>query len=120
MKELILPWPSLKPLSPNWRGHWGAKAAAKKQFRLAWSLAAVQQGAARIDADRLHVQIEFVPPDRRARDLDNMLASCKSGVDGLADVLGVDDSKWSLSISKAERIGGFVRVIITEVGNHVR
>ena len=28
----------------------------------------------------------------------------------LADVLGVDDSKWSLSIAKADEIGGMVRV----------
>lgn len=114
MMELIMPWPALKPLSPNWRGHWAAKAAARKKLRQAWAMAALQQGAGLVRANRLDVRLEFVPPDRRARDLDNLLASCKSGVDGLADVLGVDDSKWGLSISKADRIGGFVRVVVME------
>ena len=31
-------------------------------------------------------------------------------MNGLCDVLGVDDSKWSLSIAKADEIGGMVRV----------
>ena len=36
----------------------------------------------------------------------------KSGLDGLADVLLVDDSRWELTIRKAPvgTIGGFVRV----------
>ena len=59
----------------------------------------------------MHLKITFVPPNRRASDLDNMLASLKSGLDGLCDVLGVDDSKWSIEISKADdRIGGFVEI----------
>ncbi len=33
---------------------------------------------------------------------------------GLADVLGVDDSKWSLSIARAPELGGMVRVTVTE------
>ena len=65
----------------------------------------------RMDAERLHLKITFAPPNRRARDLDNLLASLKSGLDGLCDVLGVDDSKWSIEISKADdRIGGFVEI----------
>ena len=34
----------------------------------------------------------------------------KSGLDGLADVLGVDDSAWSLSIAKADEVGGMVKI----------
>jgi crossover junction endodeoxyribonuclease RusA len=51
-----------------------------------------------------------VPPNRRAHDLDNCLARMKSGLDGLADVLGVDDKHWTLTISKADTVGGMVRV----------
>jgi len=32
------------------------------------------------------------------------------GLDGLADVLGVDDSRWALSAELAGEVGGFVRV----------
>ena len=74
----------------------------------AWT--AKEQGAQRIEAERLHVSLVFYPPSRRAFDLDNMLARMKSGLDGLADVLGVDDKHWSLSIARAETIGGMVRV----------
>jgi len=61
-------------------------------------------------ADRLHLTLTFYPPTRRAFDLDNALACCKAMLDGLADVLGVDDKHWSLTIQKAGEIGGFVRV----------
>lgn len=107
---LVMPWPAMRELSPNWRGHWAGKARAKKRLRAAWAAAALEQGARKIDAAALTVRLVFVPPDLRARDLDNLLASCKAGLDGLADVLGVDDSKWSLAISRAEEKGGFVRV----------
>lgn len=108
--RIILPWPT-KDLSPNARGHWAIKARAKKAYRADCSAQARSQGMGRMDAERLHLKITFVPPNRRARDLDNMLASLKSGLDGLCDVLGVDDSKWSIEISKAEdRIGGFVEI----------
>jgi crossover junction endodeoxyribonuclease RusA len=35
--------------------------------------------------------ITFHPPDKRHRDRDNMIASCKALMDGLSDALGVDD-----------------------------
>ena len=110
--RVILPWPT-SDLSPNARGHWAIKARAKKQYRTLWAWQAKSQGLTRIDAERLHLKITFVPPNRRARDLDNLLASIKSGLDGLCDVIGVDDSKWSMEISKAnDRIGGFVEIVV--------
>ena len=113
--RILLPWPT-SDLSPNARGHWAIKARAKKAYRTLCAWQAKSQGATRMDAERLHLKITFVPPNRRARDLDNMLASCKSGLDGLCDVLGVDDSKWSIEISKAEdRIGGFVEIEVNAV-----
>ena len=38
----------------------------------------------------------------------------KSGLDGLADVLGVDDKRWSLTISKSDEVGGLVRVEVCD------
>ena len=107
--NLILPWPPAG-LSPNARGHWSKLAKAKKEYRAACAWTAIEQGVHRIDAKRLHLTITFVPPNRRAHDLDNCLARMKSGLDGLADVLGVDDKAWSLTISKADEVGGLVRV----------
>ena len=107
--QLTLPWPPAD-LSPNARQHWSKLARAKKAYRAACAWTAKEQGAKRIEAERLHVSLVFYPPSRRAFDLDNMLARMKSGLDGLADVLGVDDKHWSLTISKSDEVGGLVRV----------
>jgi crossover junction endodeoxyribonuclease RusA len=107
---VILPWPP-SGLSPNARhAHWSQLATLKRRYRAACANSARAQGAARIEADRLQVALTFVPPDRRHRDADNCLASMKSGLDGLADVLGVDDSRWRVGFEVAEGVGGFVRV----------
>jgi len=107
--NFILPWPPTI-LSPNSRVHWSKLARAKKAYRAACAWTAKEQGAQRLDAEKLHLTLVFVPPNRRAHDLDNCLARMKSGLDGLADVLGVDDKRWSLTISKADEVGGLVRV----------
>jgi hypothetical protein len=39
----------------------------------------------------LELSLNFYPRDRRKRDDDNLIASFKSGRDGIADALGVDD-----------------------------
>lgn len=114
MLTLTLPWPP-KELSPNTRQHWSKLAKAKRAYRAACAWTAKQQGAGRIEAQKLHLTITFVPPNRRAHDLDNCLARLKSGLDGLADVLGVDDKNWTLTISKADAIGGMVKVEVARV-----
>lgn len=114
MLTLTLPWPPSK-LSPNARhSHWAPLAQAKRRFRSACYITARSQGARRIDASKLAVTLTFVPPTRVRRDLDNCIASMKAGLDGLADVLGVDDSKWTLMAAlDHEQIGGFVRVEVS-------
>ena len=104
-----LPWPP-SALSPNGRLHWSKLAKAKKSYRAACANTAISQGGRKLTADALAVRVTFVPPDRRARDTDNMIASVKAGLDGLADVLGVDDSKWQLTISRTDEVGGMVKV----------
>ncbi len=111
--QLTLPWPP-RGLSPNARVHWAVAAKLKAKYRDACVWTAVQQGARKCKCDRLHLALTFCPPSKRKYDLDNALASIKSGLDGLADVLGVDDSRWSLSISKGEAVVGVVRVTVTE------
>lgn len=46
--------------------------------------------------------ITFVPPDRRQRDHDNMIASTKALQDGIADALGVNDRRFRASYVFAE------------------
>lgn len=105
MIRLTLPWPC-EALSPNARQHYMALARARKKYRHECWAAALCQGARRVTADRLQVAIRFAPPTRRRYDLDNLLSRLKSGLDGLADALGVDDSRWSLRIGMAEPVKG--------------
>ncbi|MNC70101.1 hypothetical protein D3C75_1208780 [compost metagenome] len=58
--------------------------------------------------------LEFVPPDRRRRDDDNLVAMFKAGRDGLADALGIDDNVFAtqIRVSKETIKGGAVHVCI--------
>ena len=114
--NIQLPWPPTG-LSPNARNHWAKLAKLKKAYREACAWQAIAQGVRPMQASGLHLTITFVPPTRRAFDLDNALARIKSGLDGLADVLKVDDKHWTLTIKKGEGIGGFVQVHIERPTN---
>lgn len=94
-----LPWPP-RALSPNGRKHRMAVARVKKQYRADCAWSTIAAGVRRIDATAVRVRITFHPPDARARDTDNMLASLKAGLDGVADVIGIDDSRWTLVIAR--------------------
>lgn len=110
MSEIVLPWPH-RWLHPNSRPHWTQKATAAKNARTFAAFSALEQGIRGMSAEALSVTVTFHPPDKRRRDLDGMLTAVKNYLDGIADVVGVDDSKWSISMSRAEpRKGGAVLV----------
>jgi crossover junction endodeoxyribonuclease RusA len=44
-----------------------------------------------------------------------MLAAIKSGIDGIADALGVNDRRFVFKINRSDEIGGMVKVRISEV-----
>lgn len=113
MSMVVLPWPPAI-LHPNKRPHWSPLARAKGAYRFACATLTKQAGIKLDPQARPLVSLEFVPPDRRHRDLDGCLASMKSGLDGVADAIGCDDSRWSLQIAMARdgEIGGMVRVTI--------
>ncbi len=96
--EVFLPWPDRR-LNPNARHHWAQLARAKKSARRTAYYTALEAGLGKIDASTINVRVAFYPPDRRPRDTDNMIASCKAYFDGLSEAIGVDDSKWELTIS---------------------
>ena len=110
MTTITLPWPP-STLSPNARGHWSIKSRHAKRYRRDSRVLCMAQGLRQMTAETLSLRITFNPPDRRARDLDNMLASTKSGLDGIADATGVDDSRWTLSLTKGEPVKGGAVVI---------
>lgn len=114
--ELVLPWPS-RDLHPNSRNHWSLRAKAAKAARYQAGLLALQAGwqGRVLPEGRLHVWIDAYPPDRRRRDADGLLSSCKAALDGIADVIGVDDRRFVPHpyVKDEPRKGGEVRIRIT-------
>lgn len=112
MSEVTFPWPP-RELSPNARIHWAAKArAVKSSRRTCWALALERKLS--VDwAGPIEVRLIFHPPSNRGYDLDNAIASLKSCLDGLADALRVDDSRFQLIVIRgAKRPSGAVLAIV--------
>jgi crossover junction endodeoxyribonuclease RusA len=102
--ELKLPWPN-RQLSPNAlnRTRWNnpKRLAAKKEARRLGYLVAHRDYGTAIgkfqkvfSSEMLRVTIDFHPPDRRKRDIDNALASMKHYIDGVCDALQIDDKQF--------------------------
>lgn len=118
---LRLSWPA-PALWQNRRTHWSQRSRATSVARYeAWG-AAVEAGMSGIAWRSLAWQtptlvFAFHPPDGRRRDLQNMPATQKATIDGIAQAMGCDDagfrcvwpSEW------AERVkGGAVVVEVSE------
>lgn len=94
--NITLSWPP-RILSPNGRGHWRAIAAAKKVAKNeAWALTAAS-GATAPAKGPIPIAITFHPKTRNRPDVDNLIASCKAALDGIALALGCDDSRFQLA-----------------------
>ena len=66
-------------------------------------------------AGTLALVVTFHAPDKRRRDLDNLLASMKADFDGLSQALGVDDQLFNpLTLRRGEQVkGGAVVLEVT-------
>ena len=105
-----LSWPA-KALSPNHRSrsHWprtNALKAARKEGYLSTLEAMGKGGAPKWSNPRFAFVITAYPPDRRARDDDNLIASIKPFRDGIAQALGVDDSRFDTRLQWGEPVKG--------------
>lgn len=92
-----LPWPDSR-LMPNRKHgkHWAATQAVKIKARQDGYMAARQalgKGTLAFTG-RVAMRLTFAAPDKRRRDLDNLHASCKASLDGIAQALGIDDSRF--------------------------
>jgi crossover junction endodeoxyribonuclease RusA len=111
MMTVTLGWPS-RALSPNARTHWATLARAKKAARKEGYYAARSAGAPYVMLS-VSIQVTFIPPNARRRDLDNLIASIKPHLDGISDAIVIDDSRWIWAapvIAKPEKPG---RVVVT-------
>ena len=119
MMEVTLPWPP-SALSPNARVHWRRRAVIARQYRDACFVLARNAGLKSVPWEGpIQLQLDFIPPTRHARDDDNLIAAFKSGRDGLARALRVDDKRFqSRPVIRQGEVGGMVKVRLSplEVG----
>jgi hypothetical protein len=109
--ELKIVFDSLPPaeLMPNRlrRLHWTQRAKATRIAREEASTAAyvaIQRDGWSVP-HKAEMSFTFYVPDRRRRDVAEMVAACKAWVDGLVDCEVIRDDKWEcLSIGKAEAV----------------
>lgn len=111
-KIVFLPWPP-KELSPNAALHWAKKSKKKKEYRTTcWALT-LEAGLKVPEGDgKIEMEITFYPPDKHHRDADNMVAAIKSGLDGVADALKVNDRRFLPSFIFSEEVKGMVKLEI--------
>ena len=110
--RLTLAWPH-KYLWPNSRIDRRKATPQRQGARLEGFAKARAECGPKGLSGPIHVHMEFCPPDQRKRDTDNMFAACKAHRDGIADAIKVDDSKWTLSMSRGDVVaGGAVHVTV--------
>ena len=114
---ITLSWPP-KELSPNTHCHWAVKAKAVKSYRNAAGWATKVSGEKVKGDGAILLHVYFYPPSKRHFDEDNLIAMMKSGFDGIADGLGVNDKRFKITQEICPPIkgskGGQVRIIVTE------
>lgn len=100
--RIPFPDPALNPNKKNGK-HWAATLSAKyavKSTAYKATLAAV--GSRSVVSMPTSMTITFVSPDRRRRDIDNLLASSKFAIDSICGALGIDDNCFSEIIIRRE------------------
>ncbi len=94
---VIVPWPH-PYLSPNSRINWRLKAevisrARMQAYGLTRSIISQKEHFSANPANgRINVKFITHPRDKRARDEDNIIASMKGCLDGIADAMKVNDA----------------------------
>lgn len=112
-KSVSLPFPDQR-LNPNARIHRMAKAKVFAAAKNEAYLLAVGAGLRGFRGRK--IRIVFTPPDRRRRDLDNLHASMKAALDGIALAVGCDDSEFCPVVidRTSPKKGGAVLVELSE------
>ena len=111
MIELTLPWPPT--VNTYWRNYQGRTiiSAKGREYRKAVADQVLVQRAAKHIDDAVRVEIKAYRPDRRRRDLDNLL---KALLDSMtyAGVMEDDALIEDLRVYWADEVGGMVKITI--------
>lgn len=94
--EFAFGWPD-SALMPNRNigRHWTTRHSAKTAAKEAADLQARKWRGVFPPSSALAVVIKLEPPDRKKRDVDNLLAALKPSIDGMASGLGINDAQIS-------------------------
>lgn len=116
---MTLPFPhaDLMPNRKNGR-HWGQTQSVKSRaYSDAYALTyqAMQGGAFADVTGRVPVVLTFHAPDKRHRDLDNLLAASKAALDGVAAALHMDDREFEPVTIKRGKVGS-PGALVVEIG----
>jgi len=119
MTTIVLPWPPM-PLNPNKRVHWARKNTHYQRYKMAAYGVARKAGVGPTVSGAPRLVVTIHPPDKRRRDIDNVIASMKAAQDGIAWAMGVDDSvfrvRWPEEFSEPRK-GGEIVIEIQERAN---
>lgn len=106
MTRITLPWPSPK-LSPNARVHHMAKHRIAKIAKMDAAMLAYAAGKPSLpDNGPVALLWTLCPPDKRARDMDNVIASLKHAQDGVAIAWGINDARFVPTYQWGEPVRG--------------
>ena len=100
MIRVVLPWPDPR-LAPNkaagrdWRALAAIKSDAKGYAYVATKNAIQGDSDGSLGSGDVPITITFQFPDKRRRDTDGLLSAMKSSLDGVAQAIDIDDSKFS-------------------------
>lgn len=112
-QSFTLSWPN-PILSPNARpSHWSRVAAARKAARHEGLFEAMIAKPNVPETGPVKVSLQFRPADNRRRDLDNAIASMKAALDGIAEGIGVNDSRFALTLAFGEPHPPLGQVVVT-------
>lgn len=98
---IVLPFPP-SSLSGHAKGHWRARYEVTRKHRN-WARLATMDAKVRglPEEGDIAIRVRFVPPDRRG-DRTNFVNRMKPYLDGIADALGVNDSRFVPAYEFAE------------------
>lgn len=106
-----LPWPDSR-LSPNrkngksWKGVSKIKTEQREAAHICALSALEAAGPQKWPEGKIPLSLVYMAPDRRHRDLDNLLAASKPIIDGMSQALKVDDSRFSPILVDCVYAGG--------------
>ena len=98
--DLRLVYPGLPPreLSPNSRLHWSRKVQPKQQVQGDLIALMVEQGWSMKPLHKADIHVRFGLPDKRRRDMDNLIASSKAMLDALKGRVIDDDQITQVTV----------------------